>query len=692
MKKHFLTALLFTLSAPCASAQKIDIVYPVEGHIMSGGSAAYLFGNIKPPKGKLKINEVSVKVHSNGAFITYLPVKPGPFAFNCELTAGTQTVKAVRNIVVGSSFKKPDNAAVYIDTSSLSPWADIIARPGDWIYASFSGTIGQKAFFRIRGLSGELPMPETAPGSYAGAYLAQSADKAEKAEIQFRLTGALGEATALAGGKVSVRPDFSPVVEITTDSVGTRTASGAGYMLFLSAGQRLMATAKTGRTLKLKLSETLDGWVDESYVRYLPDGTPPPSSEMTTINTVCSATGTAVVIAGVGSAPWRAVETENGLEVTFFYTKNHTNWIVYDSSDTMIRDIRWRQDDNNTCTVSVNLQPGLTLWGYDVTGSQDSAIISLSRKPLLKSRPGRKLAGLKVIIDPGHSPTSAPPYDGAIGPMRTMEYQHTLEIAQMLKTELEKHGAVALTTRKSSETVPLRERPRMAARENGNLYISIHANALVDTADPYATPRGYSLYYYFPHSRSFASNMHRGMQKFIPLPDEGLRYGDYHVIRLTAMPAVLIETSYLILPEQEMLLNDEAFRMKVVNACMYSIFSTFGQRYTAPPFVRTKPKPGQETGKPGRKPGETAIKKPGGTTAPGKTGSAKKEPVPSAKTAATPAAQAGSAAKKPGKTSSDKQTKASREKPAAMEKPAGKTSAKNKPAAKTPASGKKQAK
>lgn len=590
MKKHIFTLLAALTALPCAQAQKIDVVYPIEGHVMSYGSAAYLFGNVKPAKGKLKINGTSVKMHENGAFITYLPVAPGPFAFNCELEAGTQTFKTTRNIIVGSPYRKPEGAAVYIDTSSLAPAADITARPGDWIYTSFRGAPGQKAQFSIRGAASDLPMPETEAGIYRGAYQVLPSDKTDKTAVQFSLSGSSGSATAEAGGKITMKPDFGPVIEITTDTVGVKTNRGAGYMVFLEPRQKLLVTGREGRTLKVKLSETLSGWVDENSTRALPEGTPPPMTELGMVSTQYTASATLVSVDGTGFSPWRAEETENGLEVSFYYAKSHTNWVVYDSSDTMVRDIRWRQDDSNTCTLIINLWPDSPLWGYTITRSKNGTAITLRGKPVLKGKHGHELAGLKVIVDPGHSPTSAPPYDGAIGPMRTMEYQHNMAMAKMLKTALEKHGATVVTTRQNTETVDLRERPRIAMREQGHLYISLHANALVDTTDPYGEPRGYSLYYYQPHSRRFAANIHRGLRKFLPLPDEGLRYGDYHVVRVTAMPAVLVEAAYLILPEQEMLLEDEAFRTQVVNACLHGIYATFGLKYTPPPFIKTKPR------------------------------------------------------------------------------------------------------
>ena len=51
-----------------------------------------------------------------------------------------------------------------------------------------------------------------------------------------------------------------------------------------------------------------------------------------------------------------------------------------------------------------------------------------------------------------------------------------------------------------------------------------------------------------------------------PVPDEGLQWDNLLVARLGAMPAILVENAFIILPEQEALLNDPAFREKLARA------------------------------------------------------------------------------------------------------------------------------
>ncbi|MFA6583500.1 MAG: N-acetylmuramoyl-L-alanine amidase, partial [Elusimicrobiaceae bacterium] len=552
---------------------------------------AYLFGNVKPAEGKFTINGAPVKVYPNGAFLAFLPVKEGPFAFECALSYGAgQSTKTVRNIMVGAQkFVKPAGPdQIYIDTTTLSPYADTVVRYGDWIDTAMNASPGKKAVFKIKGLTDNIPMQETDPGRYTGAYLVKPDDRAISAEIAFTLeNGKLPSELAVSTGKVTVATAPFTVVQVTTDSTGARCSVSNGYIAFLEPGQKLLATGRTGSRIRLKLTETLDGWAEKSALNYLPQGEPPPLSAMGTISTAYQSTATVVSVENGRNAPYMVFENEDSLEVTFLYTKNDTNWIVYDSSDTLVRDIQYRQLDRQTCLVKINYANGQTPWGYDVDYIKGRTVITLRRKPALPKRTKtRPLAGLKVIIDPGHSPRTEPPYDGAIGPTRVFEYDTNMRIAKVLKAKLEDYGAAPVILRSGDETVALRERPRIAGRLNGDFYVSIHGNALSDSTNPFAQPRGFSLYYYYPHSRPFALNTHRSLQKFLPLPDEGLRYGDYHVIRLTNMPAILIETAYLIIPDQEQMLVNENFQHNAANACITGIYKTLG--FEAPKLLPKK--------------------------------------------------------------------------------------------------------
>jgi N-acetylmuramoyl-L-alanine amidase len=167
------------------------------------------------------------------------------------------------------------------------------------------------------------------------------------------------------------------------------------------------------------------------------------------------------------------------------------------------------------------------------------------------------------MLAQGHMPSAT----GATGPLGTKEMDANYAIAEAVAERIRRDGAVVLVTRSGPDhELGLAERPRMAVDRGADLFVSLHNNALPDGTNPFAKPRGFTIFYYHPQSLELARNVHRGFRVRVPLPDEGLQWGNLAVARLTAMPAILVENAYVILPEQEALLNDPRFRAKLADA------------------------------------------------------------------------------------------------------------------------------
>jgi N-acetylmuramoyl-L-alanine amidase len=150
-----------------------------------------------------------------------------------------------------------------------------------------------------------------------------------------------------------------------------------------------------------------------------------------------------------------------------------------------------------------------------------------------------------------------------------------MAIAQKLKKKLLDLGAGVQMTRNGDENVELADRPKIAKDLGGDLFISLHNNAIGDGEDPFSQPRGFTVYYYQRQSKALGAALHAAYLKDIPLPDEGLRYGDYLVVRPTWMPAALIENAYMILPRQEEQLNSPAFQEQLASAAAEGVLNFF---------------------------------------------------------------------------------------------------------------------
>ncbi len=79
-----LVPLLTTISAgEINTPPTINVVYPPEGKEITSSDSTFIFGSVTPGS-DLVINDQYIEVRKNGAFLAYLPLKPGDFVFQLE--------------------------------------------------------------------------------------------------------------------------------------------------------------------------------------------------------------------------------------------------------------------------------------------------------------------------------------------------------------------------------------------------------------------------------------------------------------------------------------------------------------------------------------------------------------------------------------------------------------------------------
>ena len=113
-------------------------------------------------------------------------------------------------------------------------------------------------------------------------------------------------------------------------------------------------------------------------------------------------------------------------------------------------------------------------------GQQTAAITGPLRQPP-REKPAASSGGRRVIvIDPGHGGLDP----GAIGKSGVYEKNIVLAIAQELRRQLEASGRYRVVlTREDDSTVPLRDRLTIARDAGGDLFLSLHADSLVNHPD-----------------------------------------------------------------------------------------------------------------------------------------------------------------------------------------------------------------
>jgi N-acetylmuramoyl-L-alanine amidase len=408
--------------------------------------------------------------------------------------------------------------------------------------------------------------------------------------------------------KVDILDKFA-LVEISTDSVNLRSAEDGGYVLFLSSGVKLASDGRVGGMRRVWLTPSEHAWVEESKVSAAGSGGAP-RTKTGTIRLKAAGQGSSALITVYEKVPYSVEHEEDTLRLRLYYTRLHTNWVVYDYADELVKKVDMRQGAGY---AEINFRLAKELWGYNVAYGPRGLQVDLKGPPAVSLKWPKPLEGLKVVLDPGHSrfykcrdnarvPMKDFAYDampegcwldGAVGPMATFEVDVNLALADKLRDRLSQLGATVYMTRTGEENVDLTDRPRLAVENGGDLFISLHNNAIGDGEDPFGSPRGFSVYHYHPHSFALARSVHRSFLRDIKLPDEGLRFGDYHVVRMTQMPSILIEHAHMIMPDQEELLNTPSFQEKLASTVAAGLLDFAG----APPQPTAKAAPAKKRNK-----------------------------------------------------------------------------------------------
>ncbi|MGZ4119290.1 MAG: N-acetylmuramoyl-L-alanine amidase [Actinomycetota bacterium] len=171
------------------------------------------------------------------------------------------------------------------------------------------------------------------------------------------------------------------------------------------------------------------------------------------------------------------------------------------------------------------------------------------------------LAGLRVVIDPGHGGVDP----GFVGPSGTREDDVCLAIARAVEAELTASGTQVFLTRRPADGPSDAERAALANTLGADLFLAIHLGG----AEPSA--RGAAAFY-FGHER-FRSEM--GMRLAEVLLEQVCALGfidgrthakTFPILRETRMPAVLLEPGHITNVDEERMLGDDNFLQQLASA------------------------------------------------------------------------------------------------------------------------------
>ncbi len=186
-----------------------------------------------------------------------------------------------------------------------------------------------------------------------------------------------------------------------------------------------------------------------------------------------------------------------------------------------------------------------------------------------------------IVIDPGHGGFDP----GKVGTKDVHEKELNLKIALKLRDYLEQSGATVVMTRvedkdldgddtKKRKKEDMIKRAEKANNSQGDILVSIHQNAF-----PQPQVKGAQVFY---HSQSddgklLAENIQSSIKKYADPDNKRLakQNQDYYLLRVTDIPAVIVECGFLTNPEEEAKLNTDQYQEEMAWAIYIGIVEYF---------------------------------------------------------------------------------------------------------------------
>lgn len=229
----------------------------------------------------------------------------------------------------------------------------------------------------------------------------------------------------------------------------------------------------------------------------------------------------------------------------------------YESLGLVYRGDTFTSIEKSSDWVHVQLSNGSTGWiaGWLVKGGSSSQPPSSS-----------SLEGINVVLDAGHGG-----YDpGAVGYYGGNEKNMTLPTAQVVSDQLEQAGANVIMTRSSDRYLSLEERVAISHDYNTHAFISLHYNSSI-----YSNARGISTYYYSNTDKGLADQVQDQLIAHTGLQNDGVKFGDFHVLRENNDTSILVELGFLSNPIEVEKLKTAAYKANVAEAITQGLMDYF---------------------------------------------------------------------------------------------------------------------
>lgn len=560
MKKILGLALIGSmLSVSSAHAQQgLFVAYPSPNH-KTNSERIFLIGTA-PPGGEVLVNNQKIERSPGGHFAPSFPLKMGENLFTLRYQNQELQLKVTREstqpvMPVGLAFAG----------DSLTPAVDISRQSGELICFGAVAPANAQVSVQLAGQSiplfptqkVELPpnsavltgtnQPTTTAGKYQGCATASAPGDLGKPEFQLTLNGQ--KITQSAPGNVTIlSPAEIEVAEVTVDSGVARTGPSTDHSRLtpLPKGTQAIITGREGEWLRLDYG----GWIKSGETRIFKAAVPP-TSIIRSVTSRPVAGGMEILFPLQVAVPVSVQQGTNTFSLTLYNTTAQTDTIRFDDNPLISR-LDWQQVAPQQVQYVFNLKSAQQ-WGYKLEYRGTTLVLTLRTAPATNN-PNQPLSGMTIMLDPGHG---GPEDSGARGPNGYPEKEVALIVSKLLREELIKRGATVLMTREADIDLLPGDRAMMINKQEPNLALSIHYNALPDNGDAMNT-KGVGMFWYHTQAHSLAVFLQNYLVEKLGRPSYGVFWNNLALTRPAVAPSLLLELGFMINPyEFEWITNSQ---------------------------------------------------------------------------------------------------------------------------------------
>mgnify|MGYP001157836617 CR=1 FL=1 len=176
------------------------------------------------------------------------------------------------------------------------------------------------------------------------------------------------------------------------------------------------------------------------------------------------------------------------------------------------------------------------------------------------------LQGWRIVVDAGHGGEDR---GVCYFPDALIEKEINLDMANRLGAALAAAGAEIFYTRTDDVFVSLEDRAEHANAVQADLFISLHVNRIPNHPECFGAQT-----FYYPTSeasKAFAEFIQAELLRVDPENYRQIQSGNYKVLRLTNMPAVIVEIAFMTNERDRRLLQDDAYRDAITQAIVAGV-------------------------------------------------------------------------------------------------------------------------